>query len=221
MKIVTVLRQSKEYQPLQVQVLHRQAQKYAPWADFLCLSDVPVPDVPTAPLKTKWPGWWSKMELFDPELKGDFLFVDLDTVFVGDLEDVLTVGKLTVIGDFYREHLGATSAVQSGLMWLPWEDRAEVWEYFMRDPEWNMKSCLRRDGTDAGDQMLLEHLWLKKAARWQVELPGQVISYKRHCCRSILGQGLVYKGVPETARVICFHGRPRPWTCPHFEGLYK
>jgi hypothetical protein len=30
--------------------------------------------------------------------------------------------------------------------------------------------------------------------------PGEFVSYKTHCT----------KGVPDGARVVCFHGRPRP-----------
>ena len=38
---------------------------------------------------------------------------------------------------------------------------------------------------------------------WQDLLPGQVVSYKNH----IRGK----EKFPARARVVCFHGKPRPW----------
>ena len=99
MRIVTVLKSRgtfgpSEFQPVHVKALQRQVEKWAPFAQFTCLSDVPVEGVECVPLKRNWPGWWSKLELFDPELGGDFLFTDLDTLIVGPLDDFEKITKL-------------------------------------------------------------------------------------------------------------------------------
>ena len=50
---------------------------------FVCLSDIEVPCERVA-LRHGWPGWWSKLELFE-QLKGRVLYFDLDTVIAGSL----------------------------------------------------------------------------------------------------------------------------------------
>lgn len=54
---------------------------------FVCLSNIDVP-CERIPLKRGWPGWWAKMELFDPHngLEGRILYLDLDVVITGRLE---------------------------------------------------------------------------------------------------------------------------------------
>lgn len=55
---------------------------------FVCLSNVGVP-VERVPLEHDWPGWWAKVELFRPGLfNGPTLYLDLDTLPVGDLEEL-------------------------------------------------------------------------------------------------------------------------------------
>lgn len=52
---------------------------------FVCLTDEMFADY-CIPLRHAWPGWWSKIELFRPDLfNGPVLAVDLDTVIINDL----------------------------------------------------------------------------------------------------------------------------------------
>ena len=71
--------------------LQRNVARFSPPHRFVCLSDVPIKDVETVPLKHDWPGWWSKMALFDPAIEGDIFCTDLDNVFLGPLDDILGV----------------------------------------------------------------------------------------------------------------------------------
>jgi hypothetical protein len=214
MRIVTVLQTralhalhpgSSEFKPLHVEALARQIEKYAPLASFEVLSDVAVPGILCRKLKRNWPGWWSKMELFDPELKGDFLFMDLDTVLVGPLDDVLKVEKLTTLRDFYRDGKKLKEGLGGGLMFLPESERQQIWTEFTANPALSMRMNAR------GDQHFFEHYWLNRASRWQDVLPGQVVSHKVHC----------QNGVPPDARVLCFHGNPRPWQVGQYSHLYR
>lgn len=167
---------------------------------FVCLSDVDVPCERVA-LERGWPGWWSKIELF--KLPGPVLYFDLDTAIVGDLTDVAGVSAAnatTVLQDFYR--LGA--GIGSGVMaWNDLDLCAGLYERFAADPlGWQ-----RRLG-DRGDQGFLEEAgFARHYHRWQVDLPGQVVSFKIHCLQT--------KSVPAAARVVCFHGQPKtlelPW----------
>ena len=65
------------------------------------LSDVPVDGVETIPLQHDWPGWFAKFELFRPDIEGDLLYFDIDTVITGDLKQ-LEVGQTTMLSDFYH-----------------------------------------------------------------------------------------------------------------------
>lgn len=136
-----------------------------------------------------WPGWWSKMALFSPELKGDLLYFDLDTVIVGSIEELFT-GKLTMLSDFNLLHY-----VASGVMYLPEADRKPVWDEWIKDPEGHM-----RKHRGHGDGGFLSKFYKTTALRWQDILPGKIVSYKKHC----------KEGVPKSASVVAFHGRPRP-----------
>lgn len=214
MRVVTVLQTralnalhhgSSEFTAMHVKALQRQVEQHAPFAQFQCLSDIKIEGVDTIPLKRKWPGWWAKMELFDPELRGDVLFMDLDTVIVGDLEDLGQVNKLTLLRDFYRDGKKLKEGLGSGLMFLPEADRRAVWDEFTVNPALSMRMHPR------GDQHLLEPLYINRAKRWQDVVPGQVVSWKVHC----------QNGVPPEARIICMHGQPRPWAVGQFLHLYR
>lgn len=188
MGTVCVLRSGGEYKPAHVQWLARQVPGLA------CLSDVDVPGVPTIPLRHGWPGWWSKLELFRPDIGGDLFYIDLDTVITGDLAPLIEAanGKTTMLSDFYWPKQPA-----SGLMYIAQADRAAVWEAWMRRPQTHMG---KRGGRGTvGDQGFLGSVL--NPQRWQDVAPGRVVSFKVHCKQQL----------PSKARVVCFHGQPRPW----------
>ncbi len=135
--VVLVLRSGGEFLPEHVRVLIAGIEKYWQPIDqpprLAVLTDMPVDQygllghigVEKIPLHHMYPGWWSKIELFRPDLArlGDILYFDLDTVVVGDLADIAQVRTLTLLQDFYRP-----TTLQSSLMYLPLEDRPAIWE---------------------------------------------------------------------------------------------
>lgn len=183
-----------DYRVEHVQWLAKQFQRFAPGHDFACLSDVTVPGVTTLPLLHDWPGWWSKLELFREDF-GKVLYVDLDTVVVGDLTDLLAYPhQFTAWCAPNRRHV-----FQSGI--IAWSGpRPELFETFKQDPQHWIKSCT----TSAcwGDQGFIgQHL----AGEWQEFgklLPGAVGSYKLE---------FQQRTPPPSARIVLFHGKPRPW----------
>ena len=196
MVIACVLRASKEYDAEYVRRLRDGVAKNLKEKHrFVCLSDVDVP-CERIELKHGWPVWWSKMELFRPDIGDDILYFDLDTLIVGDLKDIASVRSLTMLSDFYQGYPA------SGVMYLPWFERAEVWRRWIKCPDRH-----RTEQGGNGDGGFLRYVFGKRPARWQDEVPGQIVSYKK----DVKGNG-----IPENARVICFHGRPRPrdlnWT---------
>lgn len=176
--------------------------QYLGW-DFKCLSD--DPDVPGyVPLKYGWGGWWSKMELFRPDIEGDILYADLDTVLNGDMSPLeklcLRCDRPIMLSDFYYPE-----RLASGLMWIPKAYRAHVWT------KW-LKMC-DHSHQYIGDQEIIESCWKNAAMRWQNILPGHVASYKIHVKREGVPSHILNKSEPmvlDDVKVVCYHGRPRP-----------
>ena len=140
-----------------------------------------------------WPGWWSKMELFRPELWGQnepVVYLDLDTVV-----SLLVREEFTMLKDFYRPEKAA-----SGVMaWYGKNTPSWVLEEFRLDASRHM-AHYRRWPHLWGDQgFIVDHL-NSQPQRFQ---HGLVASYKRDCKEREV--------VPEGAVAIAFHGRPRPW----------
>lgn len=211
MRIVTVFNSRslagavQEFKPSHVVALKEQVAKWAPGVEFECISDVSIPGIQCRAPSGPWPGWWAKMSLFDPQVPGDFLFLDLDTVIVGPLDDFLKAKKLTFLRDFYRDGKKLKEGLGGGLIYVPEFGREDVFRFWQTNPAFNMRLYCR------GDQHLFERFYLNTAARWQDVVPGQVVSWKVHCA----------KGIPPEARVICFHGKPRPWEVGQFLSLYR
>lgn len=187
-KIVTVLRTGGEYRPEHVERLRKQCEIHAPGADFVCLSDL------DEGLRHGWPGWWSKIEVFT--ICGPLLYMDLDTTVIGGLSPLLSVAEshdFVALRDFNPKQ----RQMGSGLM--AWRgDMTRIYADFCADPEGHMKRCTTPQAW--GDQGFVEPLTPGREY-WQDLLPGAVVSWKKHCGN----------GVPEGARVVCFHGKPRPW----------
>lgn len=177
-----VLRSGGDFRPEHVQWLAKQV------PGLVCLSDMPVPGVETIPLRTDWPKWWAKIEMFGPSLSGDVLMIDLDTVV---LKLPTMPDRTTVLRDFYHPGL-----IGSGFMFVTAADRARVWEAFNANPAGIMAACNKWPRW--GDQgFLMDHL--AGSQRWQDV--ARVYSFKAHCSG----------GLPADAEVVCFHGKPRPW----------
>jgi hypothetical protein len=198
--IYCVLHKSETYNVDYVDRLQRGLERFALGARLVCLSDCVVP-CERIPLKYDWPGWWSKMELFRPDVPGSFLYIDLDTIPVGDMTAILSVTHLTMLRDFYHPERRA-----SGVMYLPMFARRRVWDAWSSCPDEKMKTYQM-----GGDQLFLASVLGDHAQTWQDVLPGQVVSYKEHVLCNRFPRGTDLKGtVPENARLVCFHGKPRP-----------
>jgi len=97
---------------------------------FVCLSDCDVP-CERIPLISSGKGFWSKLELFRPNLfNGPVLYIDLDNVICGNLDELVEKirnEKFVML----KEH--DTTAISSSVMW--WNgDYSHLWN------EWLSKS---------------------------------------------------------------------------------
>ncbi len=200
--IALVFKSGGDFEYKHVVDLYLQLAATAKWeGHVVCLTDQIADWAPSGiellPLTRKFKGWWSKLELCAPEHDrlGDLLYFDLDTLVVGAIDEIAAVGKLTLLSDFLQP-----SRLASGMMYLPVKARQNAWELLHAGAGADLvvKTWHRR-----GDQAFFEFCWRHEAQRWQDVLPGQVVSFKQ----DVLPNG----GCPDGARVICFHGKPRPW----------
>lgn len=188
MTVACVLRSGGLYTPAWVHALAAGVEEHLPGAEFVCLTDMRVHGVECVPLTVPWAGWWSKLNLFAPGVfSGSVLYLDLDTLPVGDLSELASyAGPLAMISVF-KDPRGAESGVMA---FTPGEETERLWELWTADPVGHM-ATYRGDGP-----------WLDahtKPDRLQTLYPGQIVSYKHHA----------RKCPPPGARLVCGHGRPR------------
>lgn len=199
--VCCVLRSGGDYGPHHVAALQQGVTSHLSIEHrFVCLSDVDVP-CERIPLRHKWQGWWAKVELFRPALFwGPVLYLDLDTIIVGSLDEIVLGHRFTVLRSFWSAKYKEPQRIGSGVM--AWNaDLSDLYRIFASSPE----MFIRKYRTKArwGDQGFIKDYSPIEPERWQDKHPGKVLSFKQHIVK--LGH------VPPESAVIAFHGRPRPW----------
>lgn len=162
---------------------------------FYCITDDAASEYRAVCKPAAFPGWWEKIRLFKPGMfqPGRVLFLDLDTIIVGDITDIVEgyKGDFATLHDFWRP-AGLGPAV------MLWESG---WGHFIYQ-EWAAEGHPQTD--PRGDQAWLENLnqgrMRKEVDILQDLYPGRFVSYKSSCTQA----------VPAGASVVCFHGKPRP-----------
>lgn len=193
--VACVLKSGGGYSPEWVWALKRNVAEHLTDYEFRVLSDLQCFGSWNIPLTHRWPGWWSKLELFRPGLfaPGPVLYLDLDTLVTGDLSELASyAGPLAMVTDFYRPQFA-----QTGVMaWNPGPLTDGLWETFLAAPQFLEMQRTRDDG-----QWM--HLYTVQRRtlpdRLQDLYPGQVVSYKVDATL----------GPPPNARLVCFHGQPK------------
>ena len=196
--VACVLRSGGDFKPEHVERLYRDVTSHTD-CRFVALSDAPVA-CERIPLVTNWPGWLAKLELFRPGLfDRPVVFLDLDTVVVGDLSFLAReTDGFSMLSDFYHPQIPA-----SGVMsWCG--DYSHIFERFSDDLVPQYKGLHPNRG-DCG--------WIARQVGAVDRIPddGRVVSYKVHVARNAGPRSRGDGTVPDAARVVCFHGRPRPW----------
>ena len=186
---------------------------------FVCLTDdaqglvpeidhFPIPDMGLSEFNWK-KGGWPKLSVFKAELydiTGRCLFLDLDSVITGPLDDLFTYpGDVAVIDTSANWNaLGGNAAPMAGtgVFTFTIGQFPEIFERFMADHDGNVA------------KYRIEQIYLQgelpegAMTFWP---PEWVLSFKYHLRRPAL-MGLVQRPkspLPET-RVVAFHGEPRP-----------
>jgi alpha-N-acetylglucosamine transferase len=186
--IACVLRSGSYYDSEWVRKLRVMCTRFAPPHRFVCLSDVEVPCERIA-LIHNWPGWWSKMELWRPDLFDAgtrVLYLDLDVLVIDDLDPLFGEpgdGMRAWANPWYPYGIG------SGVM--SWDaGDTELYYEFLKDPE----GIIAAHGD--GDQRFIN----EQRPDIPFFAPWLVASYK---------QDVVHGIAPEEARVVVTHGWPK------------
>ena len=210
MLIVTVLKQRKKFTTKHAQWIHKQFGQH----ESVCLTDAKhIDGVRTAPLLHSFPGWWSKIELFNPDhpILGDqdLLYFDIDMVITGDITPLFQAQEFTMLSGLSFKNKPA-----SGLMFIPCAIKKQVWEAFLANPQKHIDECVVPENW--GDQGFISSVTQPK--EWQKELPNTIYSYIIDIATpTMLGYdperstGMGTGVPPEGAIVVCFHGYPSPW----------
>ena len=180
-RIVTAYTSGGAYLPQHIDRLRAQCAEHAPDTEFICVQG-------------KWPGWWCKIDTL--LLEGPILYFDLDTSIVGDLTPLL---KAVTQHDFIalRDPYETGAVFGSGIM--GWRgSMKDVHDRFTAAPQQHMARC--KTPKLWGDQGFISED-RPTPVFWQDIAPQQILSWKADC----------KEGVPAKARVIYFHGNPKPW----------
>lgn len=192
---VVCVRQGEKFSPDYVNILYAGVKKNLDQFRFICVTDNGQYDdgIETVKLPENLAGWWGKLWLFSKDFQERcterILFLDLDTIITGPLEELAKYnGEFCILRDFYRP-----DGYGSGLMAWNRGFGTHIWE------RWDGEGRPRIDG---GDQAWIEKC-VEKADLWQDIYPGKVCSYKVHA----------EQWPPNGTSIVCFHGFPKPHEC--------
>lgn len=141
-------------------------------------------------------GWWSKLELFR-EFDSCF-YLDLDTTIVGNIDNLVLDAVTPRPGGGLRVLPSLTRAGGIGSGVMAWErSHRFIYDIFIAERERYIRTCRTRD--DWGDQGFIQnHCGITDFTFFDSKL---VKSYKHHVQKQGVGD----------AKIVYFHGKPRPW----------
>lgn len=172
---------------------------------FVCLTDRPrdLKGVETRDISGHGlRGWWGKMALFDPALRGPGrgLYLDLDTVVCGDLGPLADFdGDFGICANFARAHGALNWPCRYGSCVMAFGDGwgAELWRAFGADRARIIAAAGRY-----GDQKAIEML-MPDADLLQDFLPEGFM----------LSKWDLPEAKPRAAAIVVFGGRQKPHNC--------
>ena len=203
--IMCVLKKGGEYDARYVSRLAQGLQQWltVPYK-LVCLTDDKEVDCcETIPLKHNWPGWWSKIELFRPDLgECQSLYLDLDTMIIGNIDKLLDVAgqvSFAALRGFNTRYGKSNKNFASGIMVGNFSFYPEVYHRFLENPKKHMAES--RPNWRHGDQGFISSVMGLCIPKLQIALPKDYIVGKRKAIEDNFG-------LPNT-RIIAWSGQPR------------
>lgn len=185
----TVLKSGGEYKPEHVIRMQGMLDQYVDCpAQFVCYSDVEIPDVTVRPLLHDWPCWFSKLEMFrDVE---DSFYIDLDMTVQGNITDMVTVDS-----DFMALRNMNPRIAGIGSAMMKWRgDYRDIYQAFRVHPELHMQENSRIGTNNWGDQSIIWKFLGGRIEFFQQKLPDRIKRFDQ--------QG---------GDVKVYFGKRRPW----------
>lgn len=203
-QIVTIccIKWGKKYGPEYVNALFNMVDRnihFTAWR-FVCFTEDSLgidERIRVVPLLCSYPGWWQKIGLFQETLPNvpaeKILFLDLDIVITGELDTILNLdADFAICRDWPPEMNSRDLSCNSSVFLLRVGSRPQVWNHF--HPEvMNMR------------QFPTDQEWITE------KIPGASMfpydwtpSYKLRKLQD---------AVPDGARIVLFHGTPKPHQC--------
>lgn len=186
-KFISVCKTGGVYDARYVHALHRALMIWGGTDfEFICLTDLEVSIPGKMPLRDNLPGWWSKVEIF--RIPGPAIYFDLDTVIVGSLLPFVSeIEKAAQDQFFMLKAFNSFRRYASGIMaWTG--DFSFIHSQFK-------KGLISKYNWD---QRYIAHA--RQPDGFVQDICPGIYSYKHHCTNKL----------PRDARVVCFHGEPRP-----------
>lgn len=176
--------------------------------EFVCLTDdTSIDFCRTISLKHNWKGWWSKIELFRPDLNlGNCLYFDLDTLILGNIDDLVKIAQkesFIMLRGFHKHSKGESPA--SGIMAGNFAKQSDkIYKVFVRSPQkWISRLANRTNRAGMrGDQGFIVEMVGWDIPKLQHFLSNGYIIGKRNTRK----QPIV---LPLEAHVLAWSGRPR------------
>lgn len=167
--------------------------------EFYCLTDLDDMECNTITLTMDLPGWWSKMELFRPDIYEGFkddtiIYFDIDTVIRRNIDKLANYPhKFSALADKSANPI-VQNRMWSGIM--AWSgDYTHVYKKFSEYPDFNMQRSKL-----AGDQQFIH------------ELVGEFTSIEDIFPECMCFNNLKPEDDPS---ILYFYGDKKPWDIDH------
>lgn len=133
------------------------------------------------------PGWWGKICLFEPgRFEGRVIYLDLDVTIVGDLHSLVYYdAPFVAIQDWLRP------TINSSVM---------VWDAGFAD------HIFENFTDDVMDRLRGDQDWITEQIDADTFPPTWCVSYRKSVRK--------FNTVPTGAKIVVFHGFPKPWEVP-------
>lgn len=142
-----------------------------------------------------FPGWWAKVSLFQPgRFTGRVMYLDLDTTVIGSLDDLANINAMFSIVKNFKEIKEPNKARFNSSV-MAWDADA-VTDLFTNFDQSVM------------DRLNGDQDWISE------QLPNVPTFPKDWCVSYKVRRYLNLKTIPKDARVVCYHGKPKPFYLP-------
>ena len=214
-RVVLCMKWGTLYSPDYVNVLYSATKKYVSGSfRFVCLTDdayglkpgieaLPIPDIGLRPEHYQ-SGAWPKLSVFLTDLyglKGRALFIDLDTVIAASINEMFDLqGEFIAIDSRPWKYSSGPPRTGTG-----------IFAFNLGSMGWLVEELMNNLDANVEDFIIEQdfiHSSLRDISYWP---EGWVISFKYHLRRPLFADRFQQpKPPPQSAKIVAFHGRPRP-----------